>query len=196
VSSGAASFGAPHQVPGGVANPYGYGPGGMNAPFASPYGAGPRYAGFWQRLGALLLDSAIIGVPFSAFGFVYLHNAPTRITSCTVNGRPGLCEVPTNGAIALIILVSVVGYLAGVVFYYGLMEGRTGQTIGKRVTGIKTVGRQTGQPLGVGRAIGRSFAHLLSGFLCYLGYFWMLWDDQKQTWHDKITDAIVVEAGT
>jgi hypothetical protein len=28
--------------------------------------------------------------------------------------------------------------------------------------------------------------------VCYLGYLWMLWDDQKQTWHDKIVDSAVI----
>lgn len=41
--------------------------------------------------------------------------------------------------------------------------------------------------------IGGFFAHWASGLLCYLVYFWMLWDGQKQTWHDKMTDAVVVK---
>ncbi len=27
-----------------------------------------------------------------------------------------------------------------------------------------------------------------------LGYLWMLWDDDKQTWHDKMVRSIVVKA--
>jgi uncharacterized RDD family membrane protein YckC len=54
---------------------------------------------------------------------------------------------------------------------------------------------RTGEPLGVGRAIGRQlFAGFISGQVCYLGYLWMLWDEQKQTWHDKVVDSIVVRA--
>jgi uncharacterized RDD family membrane protein YckC len=25
-----------------------------------------------------------------------------------------------------------------------------------------------------------------------LGYLWMLWDSEKQTWHDKAANAVVV----
>lgn len=54
--------------------------------------------------------------------------------------------------------------------------------------------RSTGEPPGVGRAIGRGFARYLSAIPCGLGYLWMLWDPQKQTWHDKITDTVVIRA--
>ena len=47
--------------------------------------------------------------------------------------------------------------------------------------------------IGVGRAIGRYFVSLISGFVCLLGYLWMLWDSQKQTWHDKAVSAKVVK---
>ena len=28
----------------------------------------------------------------------------------------------------------------------------------------------------------------------YLGWFWMLWDSEKQTWHDKVANTFVVPA--
>ena len=31
-----------------------------------------------------------------------------------------------------------------------------------------------------------------SGIPCFLGYFWMLWDSEKQTWHDKMAITVVV----
>jgi len=27
-----------------------------------------------------------------------------------------------------------------------------------------------------------------------IGYLWMLWDDEKQTWHDKVVGSVVVPA--
>ena len=83
---------------------------------------------------------------------------------------------------------------AALVFYWARLEGRTGQSLGSKALGITVVDAATGQPIGGGRAIGRFFARILSGFLCYLGYFWMLWDPQKQTWHDKLANSVVVKA--
>jgi uncharacterized RDD family membrane protein YckC len=34
----------------------------------------------------------------------------------------------------------------------------------------------------------------LSALLCFLGFFWMLWDRRKQTWHDMVANSLVVRA--
>ncbi len=79
------------------------------------------------------------------------------------------------------------------VAYYGWLEGSpSGQTIGKRMLGIRVYDLRQGGPIGTGRAIGRYFAKILSAIPCLLGYFWMLWDKERQTWHDKIVGSIVV----
>ena len=38
----------------------------------------------------------------------------------------------------------------------------------------------------------RQLCKIISGFFCYLGFFWMIWDPKKQTWHDKIVSTQVV----
>ena len=71
--------------------------------------------------------------------------------------------------------------------------GKTGQTWGRKVVGVKVLGEMTGEPLGFGRALGRVlFASFISGQIFYLGYLWMLWDDKQQTWHDKVVGSVVV----
>ena len=170
------------------AGPYGY---------AAGYGyAMPLpFAGFWQRVGATLLDGLIIGVPIAILSTIFFALAPTENRPCTTfDGRQALCEGPTDGAIVLFVVAYLVVLVLTVVLYFGQLEGKTGQTIGKRAVGIKTVRRATGAPPGVGRAIGRFFAHYLSALPCYLGYLWMLWDTEKQTWHDKMCDTVVIRA--
>ncbi|MFC7569608.1 RDD family protein [Actinomadura namibiensis] len=73
-------------------------------------------------------------------------------------------------------------------------EGTTGQSIGKRQMGIRLVSAQTGQPIGFGMAFLRKLAHFADGAVCYIGYFWPLWDERKQTFADKICNTIVVRA--
>jgi uncharacterized RDD family membrane protein YckC len=51
---------------------------------------------------------------------------------------------------------------------------------------------ETGAALGFGRAALRFLARALSAFAVGLGYLWMLWDPERRTWHDKLTDAVVV----
>ena len=68
------------------------------------------------------------------------------------------------------------------------------ETWGRRIVGIKVVNGDTGMPLGYGRSLGRMLGSAISAWVCYLGYLWMLWDGNKQTWHDKMVGSIVVKA--
>jgi uncharacterized RDD family membrane protein YckC len=119
-------------------------------------------ASFGQRLGAYLIDVIIVGV---------------------VN------------AILLVALKNV-GYAIGIavtIAYFGYFEGgETGQTLGKRVLGIRVVDVRSGGVIGYGRGVVRTIGRYISGIVCALGYLWMLWDGEKQTWHDKIASSYVV----
>jgi uncharacterized RDD family membrane protein YckC len=76
--------------------------------------------------------------------------------------------------------------------YYGIMDGTSGQTLGKRAVGIKVVDARTGGVIGIGRGIGRYFARIISAIPCFLGYFWMLWDPNNQCWQDKMVGSYVI----
>lgn len=77
--------------------------------------------------------------------------------------------------------------------YYVYMEGSSaGQTLGKKALGIRVIDSGAGGPIGYGRAFIRWIGRFLSALPCLLGYFWMLWDKNKQTWHDKFSNSIVV----
>ncbi len=68
-----------------------------------------------------------------------------------------------------------------------------GYTVGKKIMGIKVV-MANGKQLDWVQAFVRSVSKILSGTFFALGYLWMLWDENSQTWHDKIADTVVVEA--
>jgi uncharacterized RDD family membrane protein YckC len=73
-----------------------------------------------------------------------------------------------------------------------VVQGQTGQTIGKRVLNIRLVAETTGQPVGPGLSIGRALLHVADSLPCYLGYLWPLWDVKKQTFADKIVHTVVL----
>jgi uncharacterized RDD family membrane protein YckC len=95
-----------------------------------------------------------------------------------------------------VILGSTVGGLLGFVInfaYFGYFEGGpAGQTVGKRAVGIRVIRYQDGGALGWGTALLRNLCRIISGIPCALGYFWMLWDKEKMTWHDKLSNTVVV----
>ena len=73
-----------------------------------------------------------------------------------------------------------------------IRQGRTGQSFGKKLTGLKVVHSQTGQLIGIGPNLGREILAQIFNQLCILNVLWPLWDDKQQTWHDKVVNDIVI----
>ena len=86
---------------------------------------------------------------------------------------------------------SFLNLLAGIA-YYTYLEGTSGQTLGKKALGIRVVDLGGGGSIGFGRAFLRYIGRIVSAIPLFLGYFWMLWDKEKQTWHDKFANSVVV----
>lgn len=155
-------------------------------------------AGFGARLGAYLLDVVLYGlvmiVPVVAGVLVIVlpivNNCVSVAGSADLICPPG---VPSGSSIAGGIALIVVGVL-GVMFIYVRAEGKTGQTWGRKIVGIRVVRVSDGLPPGFWRALGRElFGNIISGQILYLGYLWMIWDKDRQTWHDKVAGTVVVK---
>jgi uncharacterized RDD family membrane protein YckC len=139
----------------------------MSEPSYQPTGgdgpSGPR-AGFWRRFVAALLDGILLGV----VGFII--GAILGFEGNAVNGVTTLLGVA----------------------YYTYLEGSSGQTLGKKALGIRVIDLGGGGSIGYGRAFIRYIGRYVSGIALLLGYFWMIWDKEKQTWHDKFANSVVV----
>jgi len=169
------------QAPSGQPQPYGQpSPSGAPTSYGVPYTPagwnGPPLASWIQRVGAALLDALIF------LGFVVVGAILGAILS--------------NASSALGGLFVAVGYLAGIGFaiWQLVVQGRTGQTIGKRVVGIRVLRERDGHVIGAGLSIGRAILHVVDQLPCYLGYLWPLWDAKKQTFTDKIVQTVVIKA--
>ena len=132
--------------------------------YQPPAGTGPSgpRANFGQRLVAYLADSILLAIVYGIL---------------LVISRPLAYAVGTLGSLA----------------YFTYFEGSSsGQTVGKKLLNIRVIDFTAGGPIGYGRAFVRWIGRILSGIVCLLGYLWMLWDKEKQTWHDKIATTVVV----
>lgn len=132
------------------------------APSTQYGGASGPRAGFWRRFAAAFIDGIIVAIVISVL-FAALKG-------------PGY-------ALGLLLSIAYFVYLEG---------GPTGQTIGKRALGIRVIGFDTGGPIGYGRAFIRWIGRYVSALVIYIGYLWMLWDREKQCWHDKFANDVVV----
>lgn len=67
----------------------------------------------------------------------------------------------------------------------------SGQTIGSRLMGLRIVSMDGGR-VSAKRALIRTLCLWLSAIPFFLGYFWVLWDDQRRAWQDKLAGTCVI----
>jgi uncharacterized RDD family membrane protein YckC len=141
--------------------------------------AGPqvRYAGFWLRFWAHLIDTLILGLlPL----LVAVIIAPLFFT-----GQLALAFIGVW--IFLVPVILSAGWL-----YYAAMESSPSQaTFGKRALGLKVTDIQGG-PLSFGRASMRYFGKILSALLLNIGFLMAGFTARKQALHDVLADCLVI----
>ncbi len=190
----------PPPQPGGYPPPPqqgGYPPqqqGGYPPPPAAPGPALPQeaYTPWFTRVLAWLIDNVpvfiVLGIAYGiAFG-----TADNQCTTDTYGGYGAYCT-SSFGAIGAIMLG--LGYIAALAYWvwnWGYRQGTTGSSIGKGVMKFKVVSEKTWQPIGFGMSIVRQLAHFVDGIVCYIGYFFPLWDAKRQTLADKIMSTVCV----
>ena len=132
------------------------------------------YAGFWQRLGAYLIDALVLLVP----DMLIARFIGGDLFSDLFHQR----SVSSS---------SIYGELTSVTLYWlytALMQsGRSQGTVGMMALGLKTTG-MNGESISFAKATGRYFASYISGS--------MFWDDKNQTLHDKIAGTLIVRKQT
>jgi uncharacterized RDD family membrane protein YckC len=151
--------------PGPYGSSYGY-----NQQPSGPPGM-PAYAGWWQRVGASLLDNYLI-----VFALELIVSWSNSGALRTIGGLIALAWA----------------------LYNAFLAGKTGQSYGKRAVGIRLARMEDGRPLGGGYGLLRWLMNTVFWLLCFipgaLNCLWPLWDSKHQTWSDKIANSVVVRA--
>jgi len=75
--------------------------------------------------------------------------------------------------------------------YNVIMWATKGTTIGGIICGLKVV-RLDDRPLDWGVAVVRALSAFLSLAVAGLGFIWVAFDDEKQSWHDKVAGTVIV----
>jgi uncharacterized RDD family membrane protein YckC len=152
-----------------------------------------RYAGFWLRFVAYIIDDLILGfigffislpfigsIVFNAFQIADAGGHDDKLFF----GIAGIV-----GAVFLWIIMSiVVGWL-----YFSLMEASKHQgTLGKMALGLKVTDME-GNQVSFGRATGRYFGKIISGMIFMIGYILAGLTEKKQALHDMIANCLVIK---
>jgi uncharacterized RDD family membrane protein YckC len=146
-----------------------------------------RYGGFWLRALAKFIDGMIIGVPITVLYLVAMFGFGMN-SFVQPAGPPNFTMLFASLGVQLgLQLVGIVlNALYSVIFLV-----KYGATPGKMIVGLRVV-TANGDRLTVGRAVGRFFAELVSGMVCYIGYIIAAFDDQKRSLHDHMCGTRVV----
>ena len=138
-------------------------PGGYGGPGGGP---GGRLAGWWQRVGATVVDGLILFIP----------NIILRYAGGSAGG--GLLSVILDAA------------------YITVMLGQKGQTVGNMAVHTRVVDARTGGPISYGKALGRWASEFVLVLLLVIPWIldvlWPLWDRDNQTLHDKMAGTVVL----
>jgi len=146
---------------------------------ADPTPAAPRYAGFWRRAIAGLVDAFVFAFP----------NAILRVLA----GLPmsfsfrAMDDTDVGRALTVSLASWMISWL-----YCALLESSAAQgTLGQQLLGLR-VSDLPGRRISFGRASARFFAQVLSFAMCGIGYLFILWSSKRQALHDMIAGCVLV----
>jgi uncharacterized RDD family membrane protein YckC len=155
--------------------------------------SGMEYAGFWIRFVAKFIDGVVQQILFYTAAFllslVGVTLMPEIESMLPKDGTPP-SEEQMAGFMSVLGVMMLIGF-GFQVTYHGFMVGKFGATLGKMAVNIKVV-NPDGSSLSMGKAFGRAFAEIVTGFTCVIGYIIAAFDTHKRSLHDHIASTRVI----
>ncbi len=175
-----------------VPAPPGSGPSAPAPGFMSPVAPAPPSAVVWDyatwgtRAIGYLIDAVLIG---AAMAVIYLIAGTVLTSASRLAG-----ESAAAGMCCMVILLFPLASLVVGIYNRVYLVSRRGYSIGQGVVKVKVVDAN-GQLLSQGTALIRLLVHVAMGFVPFLPFLdllWPLWDERRQTLHDKAVSCYVI----
>ena len=151
-------------------------------------------AGFVTRYVAFLLDILVVAI--ASFLFITVLRVTldffgiNTILASAAESRPAAQQTVVLGGLVRWLITIAGGFLTFGV--YSIVAWLlVGKTVGKALMGLRVLG-QDGRRLTFAQALIRALGYYVSGLALFIGFLWVLADDRRQTWHDKLARTIVV----
>ena len=155
-------------------------PGGASSTAASISIATPqltesiRYAGFWIRAVAFVIDGIILGLVLVVIASLFLKRPPEQ--------GSGLTALDVFFPIAI-----------GIVYMAALWSSSIQATLGQKICGLRVIHAIHGDNISFMRGLGRALAMVLSGVLIGIGYLMVAFTERKRGLHDILAGTCVVK---
>jgi uncharacterized RDD family membrane protein YckC len=150
------------------------------------------YAGFVSRFIAFILDIALINIVllliswFVSISLALLH----YISTLGFN----FDTIPYIQAVIDFLLnpFFIALFVVGIIFlYFTFFVVFSGHTPGKAFMGLRVV-TKSGKKLSFLRSVLRFIAYIPTILSLGIGFFWIIFDDQRQAWHDTLSNTLVI----
>ena len=142
--------------------------------------AGPtaelRYAGFWVRVVAYILDFIVLAVVTTALAPLFGGGTVVSVE---------------NGTYTVNYAANALATLVGLLYFVGFWAWR-GQSPGMIPFNMRIVMASDGSKVDVVRSLLRYVGLIISFVVLFLGVIWVAFDRRKQGWHDKIAGTLVI----
>jgi uncharacterized RDD family membrane protein YckC len=142
-------------------------------------------ANFWWRLLAYIIDYVVVFLSLMVLAvglglmLAYTGNHMSDSDTTTIS--------TTDSDLAFRLLMVIM-----LAFYNAAFEStRLQGSIGKIICKLKVV-NAPGERITFATALGRNFGKILSSLVCGMGFFCVLWDKNKQGWHDQLAKTYVI----
>jgi len=136
------------------------------------------YAGFWIRFGAKFIDGIIMQIVNYALILPLL----------------GFGGIKNTGVLGVAMVIQMILSFSVQIAYITFFLGKYGATPGKMACKLKVV-NPDGTPITYGKAFGRFWGEMLSGFTLGIGYLIVVWDEEKRALHDRVCNTRVIRNG-
>jgi uncharacterized RDD family membrane protein YckC len=137
-----------------------------------------RTAGFVSRLFAFVVDLLVVAGIVAIGGWI-------AVLIDGVIEQIGLTLRVSLGGIYVVMIPLIIGS------YFVMFWALTGRTIGKWVMGLRVVDL-AGHPPTLSQSVIRIIGYGISAIVFWLGYLWVLVDDNRRAWHDHMARTWVV----
>ncbi len=134
-----------------------------------------NYAGFWIRVGATLIDTALLLLLSAPFMLAIYGKSYWRTDSLAL----GYWDVLLNYVLPAVVVVA-----------FWIVKSATP---GKILLGLRIADAQTGEQPSTAKFLLRYVGYFIAGIPLGLGLLWVAFDKRKQGWHDKIAGTLVLK---
>jgi uncharacterized RDD family membrane protein YckC len=151
-----------------------------------------RYAGFWLRFLAYLIDSFILNTVGFLLALPFIGTlvlSAVRLSDASANDALNILGI--TGILGSVLLIILIKFVGGWLYYAIMQSSKTQATLGKMAIGAIVTDLE-GNRLTFGRATARYFSKMITDMTSLIGYILAGITEKKQALHDMIAGTLVI----